>query len=109
MKKNISEWVQEYCTKTNCLGCDYGLPNYSECQYYNDKITYMNNNKHTHGGARAGAGRPKGTKHPNKEQSELSKSHTISMTDREWEIFQKNGGTKNLRRLINLGKFRKII
>lgn len=66
-------------------------------------------NKNTHGGARAGAGRPKGTKHPNKEQSELSKSHTISMTDREWEIFIKNGGTKNLRRLINLGKFRRII
>lgn len=66
-------------------------------------------NKNTHGGARAGAGRPKGTTHPNKEQSELSKSHTISMTDREWEIFIKNGGTKNLRRLINLGKFRRII
>jgi len=31
------------------------------------------------------------------------------MTDREWEIFQNNGGTKNLRRYINLGKFRKII
>lgn len=42
-------------------------------------------------------------------KKDLSKSRTISMTDREWEIFLKNGGTKNLRRLINLGKFRKII
>lgn len=66
-------------------------------------------NKHTHGGKREGAGRPKGTGHPNKDKKELSKSHTISMTDQEWSIFQKNGGTRNLRRLINLGKFRKII
>ena len=62
-------------------------------------------NKNTHGGKREGAGRPKDI-HTKKN---LSKSHTISMTDREWEIFQKNGGTKNLRRLINLGKFRRII
>lgn len=66
-------------------------------------------NKNTHGGARAGAGRPKGTKHPNKEPEEQRKQHQIRMTDREWEIFQKNGGIKNLRRLINLGKFRRII
>ena len=66
-------------------------------------------NKNTHGGKREGAGRPKGTGHPNKTDKGKSKSRTISMTDREWEIFQKNGGTKNLRRLINLGKFRKII
>lgn len=66
-------------------------------------------NKNTHGGARAGAGRPKDIHTKSKEEKDLSKSRTISMTDREWEIFQKNGGTKNLRRLINLGKFRKII
>ena len=66
-------------------------------------------NKNTHGGKREGAGRPKGTGHPIKEEKDLSKSRTISMTDREWEIFQKNGGTTNLRRLINLGKFRNIL
>ena len=66
-------------------------------------------NKNTHGGARAGAGRPKGIHTKSKEDAELSKSRTISMTDREWEIFIKNGGTKNLRRYINLGKFRRII
>lgn len=66
-------------------------------------------NKNTHGGARAGAGRPKGIHTKSKEDTELSKSRTISMTDREWEIFIKNGGTKNLRRYINLGKFRRII
>lgn len=66
-------------------------------------------NKNTHGGARAGAGRPKGIHTKSKEDNELSKSRTISMTDREWEIFIKNGGTKNLRRYINLGKFRRII
>lgn len=69
----------------------------------------MDGNKNTHGGKREGAGRPKGTGHPIKKEKDLSKSRTISMTDREWEIFLKNGGTKNLRRLINLGKFRKII
>ena len=42
-------------------------------------------------------------------QAEKVKKHTLKMTDREWEIFQNNGGTKNLRRYINLGKFRKII
>lgn len=63
-------------------------------------------NKNTHGGKREGAGRPKGTLKADKERV---KKHTLSMTDREWEIFIKNGGTKNLRRLINLGKFRKII
>ena len=68
-----------------------------------------NNKKNTHGGVRAGAGRPKGTGHPNKEESEKVKQRTLRMTDREWEIFQKNGGIKNLRRLINTGKFRKII
>ena len=66
-------------------------------------------NKNTHGGKREGAGRPKGTKHPNKEDSEKVKQRTLRMTDQEWEIFQRNGGTKNLRRYINLGKFRKII
>ena len=66
-------------------------------------------NKNTHGGTRAGAGRPKGIHTKSKEDAELSKSRTISMTDREWEIFIKNGGTKNLRRYINLGKFRRII
>ncbi len=66
-------------------------------------------NKNTHGGKREGAGRPKDIHTKSKEEKNLSKSHTISMTDREWEIFQKNGGTKNLRRLINLGKFRRII
>ena len=66
-------------------------------------------NKNTHGGKREGAGRPKDIHTKSKEEKNLSKSRTISMTDREWEIFQKNGGTKNLRRLINLGKFRKII
>ena len=66
-------------------------------------------NKNTHGGARAGAGRPKGIHTKSKEDAELSKSRTISMTDREWEIFIKNGRTKNLRRYINLGKFRRII
>ena len=66
-------------------------------------------NKNTHGGKREGAGRPKNIHTKSKDDSELSKSHTISMTDREWEIFIKNGGTKNLRRYINLGKFRKII
>lgn len=65
--------------------------------------------KNTHSGVREGAGRPKGTGHPNKTDNERVKKHTLSMTDREWDIFQKNGGTKNLRRLINLGKFRKII
>lgn len=66
-------------------------------------------NKNTHGGKREGAGRPKNIHTKSKDDSELSKSRTISMTDREWEIFIKNGGTKNLRRYINLGKFRKII
>lgn len=66
-------------------------------------------NKNTHGGKREGAGRPKDIHTKSKEEKNLSKSRTISMTDREWEIYQKNGGTKNLRRLINLGKFRKII
>lgn len=64
-------------------------------------------NKNTHGGAREGAGRPKGTTHPNTD--EPRKQHQIRMTDREWEIFQKNGGIKNLRRLINTGKFRNIL
>lgn len=63
----------------------------------------------THGGKREGAGRPKGIHTEIKTQAEKVKKHTLSMTDREWEIFQKNGGTKNLRRYINLGKFRKII
>ena len=66
-------------------------------------------NKNTHGGKREGAGRPKNIHTKSKDDSELSKSRTISMTDREWEIFIKNGGTKNLRRYINLGKFRRII
>ncbi len=66
-------------------------------------------NKNTHGGARDGAGRPKGTGHPIKDPEEKAKSHNLRFTDREWEIFQKNGGIKNLRRLINTGKFRKII
>jgi hypothetical protein len=66
-------------------------------------------NKNTRGGMREGSGRPKGIHTKIKEPAEISKSHTISMTDREWEIFKKNGGTKNLRRYINLGKFRKII
>jgi hypothetical protein len=66
-------------------------------------------NKNTHGGARAGAGRPKGITGAYKTNDEKVKRHTLSMTDREWEIFQNNGGTKNLRRYINLGKFRKII
>lgn len=66
-------------------------------------------NKHTHGGARAGAGKPKGSTGAYKTDKEKVKRHTLSLTDREWEIFQKNGGTKNLRRLINTGKFRKII
>lgn len=65
--------------------------------------------KNTHGGKREGAGRPKNIHTKSKDDSELSKSRTISMTDREWEIFIKNGGTKNLRRYINLGKFRRII
>lgn len=63
----------------------------------------------THGGARTGAGRPKGIYKKIKEPEEQRKQHQIRMTDREWEIFQKNGGIKNLRRLINTGKFRKII
>lgn len=66
-------------------------------------------NKNTHGGKREGAGRPKGTCKPNKTPEDIKKQHQIRMTDREWEIFQKNGGIKNLRRYINLGKFRKII
>lgn len=66
-------------------------------------------NKNTHGGKREGAGRPKDIHTKSKDTKDLSKNHTITMSDREWEIFQKNGGTKNLRRLINLGKFRKII
>ncbi len=69
----------------------------------------MDENKNTHGGKREGAGRPKGTGHTIKTEKEKVKKHTIAVTDREWEIFLKNGGTKNLRRLINLGKFRKII
>lgn len=66
-------------------------------------------NKNTHGGKREGAGRPKGIHTKIKTEVKKVRKHTLSMTDREWEIFQKNGGTKNLRRLINLGKFRKII
>lgn len=66
-------------------------------------------NKHTHGGKREGAGRPKGIYKSIKEPEEQRKQHQIRMTDREWEIFQKNGGIKNLRRYINLGKFRRII
>lgn len=73
----------------------------TECQYYNPPKK--------HGGARAGAGRPKGIHTEIKAPDEKVKKHTLSMTDREWEIFQNNGGTKNLRRYINLGKFRKII
>ena len=65
--------------------------------------------ENTHGGKRAGAGRPKGICKPIKAPEEQKKQHQIRMTDREWEIFQKNGGIKNLRRYINLGKFRKII
>jgi hypothetical protein len=68
-----------------------------------------NEQKNTHGGKREGAGRPKGIHTKIREESELAQRHTIRMTDREWEIFLKNGGTKNLRRYINLGKFRKII
>lgn len=67
------------------------------------------NNINNHGGKREGAGRPKGIHTKIKTPDERVKKHTLSMTDREWDIFQKNGGTKNLRRYINLGKFRKII
>lgn len=65
--------------------------------------------KNTHGGKREGAGRPKGIKKPIKSEEDRAKQHQIRMTDHEWEIFQKNGGIKNLKRLIHLGKFRKII
>jgi len=64
-------------------------------------------NENNHGGKRAGAGRPKGTTGAYKE--ETAKAHQIKLTDHEWEIYQKAGGTKNLRKLIRLGKFRKII
>lgn len=67
------------------------------------------NNNNNHGGKREGAGRPKGTTGANKAPEEKAKQHQIRLTDQEWEIYQKAGGTKNLRRLINLGKFRKII
>ena len=69
----------------------------------------MAEDKNTHGGKREGAGRPKGIHTKIKEPEELAKQRQIRLTDHEWEIYQKNGGTKNLRRLIHLGKFRKII
>lgn len=50
------------------------------------------------GGARIGAGRPK---KPNRTQR-----HTIMMTPPEWAIYQKEGGTKTLRKLINSGQFK---
>lgn len=69
----------------------------------------MDKNKNTHGGPRPGAGRPKGIYKKIKEDKEISKSHTISMTDRQWEIFKKNGGSKNLQKYIDSGRFRKLI
>lgn len=69
----------------------------------------MEEKKNNHGGKRAGAGRPKGIYKTIKEPEDKAKPHTIKLTDHEWEIYQKNGGTKNLRRYIHLGKFRKII
>ena len=66
----------------------------------------MDEKKNTRGGKREGAGHPKGTGHTIKTEKEKVKKHTIAVTDREWEIFLKNGGTKTLRKLINQGLFK---
>lgn len=63
----------------------------------------MDENKNTHGGKREGAGRPKGSCKPSEE---LAVQHKVYATKKEWEIFQKNGGTKTLRKLINQGLFK---
>lgn len=50
------------------------------------------------GGARIGAGRPR--------KPDRTQRHTIMMTPPEWAIYQKEGGTKTLRKLINSGQFK---
>ena len=62
-------------------------------------------NKNTHGGKRAGAGRPKGSI---KEKKEARERHQVRMNKEEWELFKANGGAKTLRHLINTGQFKKI-
>lgn len=63
----------------------------------------MDENKNTHGGKREGAGRPKGSCKPSEE---LATQHKVYATKKEWKIFQKNGGSKTLRKLINQGLFK---
>ena len=67
----------------------------------------MDEKKNTRGGKREGAGRPKGKKNSQrKSPEELATQHSVYTTKKEWEIFQKNGGTKTLRKLINQGLFK---
>lgn len=56
------------------------------------------------GGARPGAGRPKGTGHAIKEDT--AKRYTIRLTDKDLAIFKANGGIKTLRYLLNNDKFK---
>ena len=37
----ISDWVKEYCTKMNCMACNFADPSYSECKYSKDKTEYL--------------------------------------------------------------------
>ena len=63
--------------------------------------------KNTHGGARPGAGRPKGIYKPNKPPEEKTENHTIRLNKSDWLIYKTNGGTKTLRYLIKNNKFKR--
>ena len=53
------------------------------------------------GGARPGAGRPKGTT-----KTDKATNRTIRLNDADFNIFMQNGGVKTLRYLLNNDKFK---
>lgn len=37
----ISDFVKNHCSRMNCMACDCGKPNFSDCKFIDEKVQYQ--------------------------------------------------------------------